>query len=594
MGSKQKQYGAKDIFFIPFRYAPKSAFMVFILNILFGLVPTLNMLAVAKFINDTISIVKNNLNISSITTSIVFIIACNMYIWFEPHIVKIEETKLENELRTNFKISLIEKVGSLKYNYIENQDSWDLISRVIKKPEEQCRKAFSDLNDLITSILSISGVLIVLLFKAWWTAIAIVLVSIPLLKLSIKAGKANYEADRRVEKYNRRVKYLSEVLNGRDAANERTLFKYTKKVNDVWHDEYEKARKIQFKVKGKWFIKAKSSGIIIAILSTIIMLILVFPVKSGKLSIGLFISITNNILLLIQILSWQLPNATDALAKNKEYLVDLNNLLNLESKEEYLNVPSTNFIKVNTIEFKHVYFKYPQMKQYILKDMNFKLESGKHYAFVGTNGAGKTTITKLLTGLYEDFEGEILINDISIKNYTQAQLKSIFSIVYQDFAKYFVSVEENIMFGDINNRDLEKMNNALEVINLKDEIYNLNNGIKSNLGKIRENGVDLSGGQWQRLAMARSIVSNKSFLILDEPTASLDPISESNIYEKFQEISKGQTALFISHRLGSTKIADEILVIDDGKVLEKGSYSELMKLNGIYAKMFESQRSWYL
>ncbi len=227
--------------------------------------------------------------------------------------------------------------------------------------------------------------------------------------------------------------------------------------------------------------------------------------------------------------------------------------------------------------------------------MSFVIEEGRHYAFVGANGAGKTTITKLITGLYEDFEGEILINGKSIKTYRQDQLKAMCSVVYQDFARYCISFRDNILLGDINSFDnLDNMNKSIETVELQDVVGGLPLGISSNLGKIKNDGVDLSGGQWQRIAMARGIVSPASIRILDEPTAALDPISESNVYEKFEEISRGQTTIFISHRLGSTKIADEIFVIGDGAIVESGSYEELMKRNGVYTKMYESQRSWYI
>ncbi len=188
-----------------------------------------------------------------------------------------------------------------------------------------------------------------------------------------------------------------------------------------------------------------------------------------------------------------------------------------------------------------------------------------------------------------------MINGKSIKTYRQDQLKAMCSVVYQDFARYCISFRDNILLGDINSFDnLDNMNKAIETVELQDVVGGLPLGISSNLGKIKNDGVDLSGGQWQRIAMARGIVSPASIRILDEPFAALDPISESNVYEKFEEISRGQTTIFISHRLGSTKIADEIFVIGDGAIVESGSYEELMKRNGVYTKMYESQRSWYI
>jgi len=324
-------------------------------------------------------------------------------------------------------------------------------------------------------------------------------------------------------------------------------------------------------------------------------LILIGPVTSELLSVGMFMSIVNSVFGLIQYLAWSLPEYGDNLAKNKEYLVDLTNFVKLEGDEGYLLKPAKSVIKLKSLEFRNVSFKYPDTENYILNNMSFIIEEGRHYAFVGTNGAGKTTITKLVTGLYEEFEGESLINGKSIKAYGQEQLKAMCSVVYQDFARYYISFRDNILLGDINSFDnLANMNKAIETVELQDVVGGLPLGINSNLGKIKNDGVDLSGGQWQRIAMARGIVSPASIRILDEPTAALDPISESNVYEKFEEISRGKTTIFISHRLGSTKIADKIFVIGDGTIIESGSYEELMKKNGVYTKMYESQRSWYI
>ena len=223
-----------------------------------------------------------------------------------------------------------------------------------------------------------------------------------------------------------------------------------------------------------------------------------------------------------------------------------------------------------------------------------KLYNGKHYAFVGVNGAGKTTITKLLTGMYDDFEGKILIDGKSIREFTTSELKGLFSVVYQDFAKYYISLKENIGLGNVHGVSDEEITEALESIGLAELVEELPNGLDTPLGKIKEGSVDISGGQWQRIAIARTIANKAPVHILDEPTAALDPIAESNIYSIFSKISRGKWTIFITHRLSAARLADEIFVIADGRVCEKGSHSELMEKQGVYAEMFEAQRSWYL
>lgn len=595
MRLESKNYNAGDIIKIPFKFAPAQATLIAIQKLLDGLVPTLQILATAKFLDIAILIFKQEKDIKDIVMPLLFVILLLAYDWISTQLSKFAEVQIKNRLRGEFRVNIVEKIATLRYKYIESQDSWDLISRVIKEPEVQCTKAYISSLDMIAMILKITGILVVLFIQVWWSAVLIVLISVPLFFIALKSGKETYEANREVEKNKRKVKYLEEVLNGREAVEERTLFGYSDKINNQWHKEFETARKHELKVSLKWYVNMKTGGVIIAILSVLIVLILIGPVTSGILSIGMFMSIVNSVFELIQYLAWSLPEYGDNLAKNKEYLVDLTNFLKLEGDEGYLLRPAKEVSKLKSLEFRNVSFKYPGTEKYILKDMSFVIEEGRHYAFVGANGAGKTTITKLITGLYEDFEGEILINGKSIKTYRQDQLKAMCSVVYQDFARYCISFRDNILLGDINSFDnLDNMNKAIETVELQDVVGGLPLGISSNLGKIKNDGVDLSGGQWQRIAMARGIVSSASIRILDEPTAALDPISESNVYEKFEEISRGQTTIFISHRLGSTKIADEIFVIGDGAIVESGSYEELMKKNGVYTKMYESQRSWYI
>ncbi|MCM1540648.1 MAG: ATP-binding cassette domain-containing protein, partial [Blautia sp.] len=254
----------------------------------------------------------------------------------------------------------------------------------------------------------------------------------------------------------------------------------------------------------------------------------------------------------------------------------------------------------------HVTFRYPGTDADILKDFSMKLERGRHYAIVGENGAGKTTLIKLLTGLYREYEGEILYNGVEMRTFPREEWFRIFSCVFQDFARYYLSVEENICLGmggmDFEEEEsperrrerISRMESAAVQLDIHDHIMqNLKNGYQTRLGKLDEDSTDLSGGQWQRVAMARALMNDAPLLLLDEPTAALDPISESRLYEEFGQISRNRTTIFISHRLGSIRLSDHIFLLKDGCVREQGSHEELMKLQGVYAQMYETQQGWY-
>lgn len=589
----KKKLGILDIIGIPVHYCPFYTISIAVVSFFSGIVPTLSLLATSHFINSSILFFTEGLGETHIKISVLAIILCTVYLSFSPLLMEYLNRKLENSLMENFSVSLIGRIASLKYEYLEDDSSLDLISRVSRQPETQCVKSYGQALGAFSLILKIIGIMSVLLFNVAWAALAIALIAIPTFRIAIRGGKENYEANRECEKHIRKAGYLSEILTGRNAAKERTLFNFSKRVNDWWHKQYEIARNIKFKASLKWLKESEIGGTLTSLLIAVIILILVFPLKRGLLSIGLFISIVNSILSLIPDLAWQLPEYTEAIAESKEYLEDFTKLLSLKYKNEYLYVPSENPIIVYRIEFRNVTFRYPGTKRDVLKNLNLVIERGMHYALVGANGSGKTTITKLLTGLYEDFEGDILINGISIKTYSQQELKSMFAIVYQDFAKYEISLKDNIALGDVNSYSTQRLEEAIEESGLKELVQELPRGIDSYIGRIVKESIDLSGGQWQRVAIARTLVSNASLRILDEPTAALDPVKESQLYENFEKINHGKTTLLISHRLASTKLADVIYVIEDGTVSEQGNFDELMKINGSYAEMFNSQRRWY-
>jgi ATP-binding cassette subfamily B protein len=594
---ENRTYSTKDIIKIPFKAAPIYSILIGLQKLLGGIVPTLQVIVTARFIDTAISVVAGKKETSTIFPSLTAVVALIAYDWISYQLIKFVEVKMELTIRSKFRTAVTEKRAKLSYKHIENTETWDLISRVSREPEVQIKNAYKDMLSMVSMIIKIGGILFVLFAQVWWVAFVILGFSIPLFYLALKSGKANYDASREVSKYKRKYEYLGEVLSGRDAVEERTLFGFGDKINKKWWEQYEIARKIEFRTERKWFIKMKTGSLLTALVSILIVGVLINPVQTGAITIGMFISLVNAVFGLVQMMSWELTYQVDQLAKNKEYLKDLTEFASLEETLGATDKPIVSIPKFTSLEFRKVGFKYPGTDNYILKDASFIIEEGKHYAFVGTNGAGKTTITKLITGLYDNYEGEILVNKRSIKEYSQSELKSICSVVYQDFAKYSISLKDNISIGRVEGMGSDENNKliseAVSVIELSDVIEKLPEGMETPLGKIKKSGLDISGGEWQRIAMARAIINPAPLRILDEPTAALDPISESRVYEKFEETSKGSTTIFISHRLGSTKLADEILVIANGAIIEKGTHNELMDTEGIYAQMYESQRGWY-
>lgn len=245
------------------------------------------------------------------------------------------------------------------------------------------------------------------------------------------------------------------------------------------------------------------------------------------------------------------------------------------------------------VEFQHVSFKYPGTKEYVLKDVSLKFKVGQKLAIVGENGSGKTTFIKLLCRLYDPDEGRILLNGIDIRKYDYREYMSIFSVVFQDFKLLAFPLGQNVAAGV--SYDEDKVWECLTKAGLKERVLKMEKGLETCLYKeFEDTGVEISGGEAQKIAIARAIYKDAAFLILDEPTAALDPIAEYEIYSKFNEIAGERTAVYISHRLSSCRFCDEILVFDQGCVCQKGSHEELLAhQNGKYYALWTAQAQYY-
>lgn len=243
-------------------------------------------------------------------------------------------------------------------------------------------------------------------------------------------------------------------------------------------------------------------------------------------------------------------------------------------------------------EFVNVSFKYPGSDSYALKNISLKFRIGEKLAVVGMNGSGKTTFIKLLCRLYDPSEGMITLNGIDIRRYKYNEYMNLFSVVFQDFKLFSFSIGDNIAAG--NDVDAAKIMECIDKAGLGERLKSLPNGIDTCLYKdYDENGVEISGGEAQKLAIARAVYKDAPFIILDEPTAALDPIAEYEIYSKFDEIAGDKTTVYISHRLSSCRFCDNIAVFDGGEIVERGSHSELLARNGRYTKLWNAQAQYY-
>lgn len=261
------------------------------------------------------------------------------------------------------------------------------------------------------------------------------------------------------------------------------------------------------------------------------------------------------------------------------------------SSSNELPIPDISFDDL-TLSFENVSFSYPNNERVVLKDISFTLKQGERMGLVGLNGSGKTTLIKLMCRLYDPCEGRITLNGIDIRTIPYKEYTKYLGIVLQDFCLFAYSVRENIVFDRAENRN--KLNDAIQKSGLADKIASMKNGVETFITKRFDNeGIDFSGGEGQKLALARVLYKNAGLLMLDEPTSALDPIAEYELFSRLDGLSEGKATLFISHRLSSTKFCDRILVLQDGSIIEEGTHSELMKKGGVYQKLFSTQSKYY-
>lgn len=583
-----KKIQVMDAVKIVFRVDFVAAGLLFVLKLLQALVPSLQTLVIADFVDQVTELSAAGVQNKKVFFLLFFLVVLVAYSWISKSLAELLEQHIEMRLRAEFKPQLVEKISRLKYEAMETGSIRDKISRVNTNAERQVRVAYGSLLRLMGLILKVAGILMIMFSQVWWLAFVILIVSIPCFRIAMKSGEKDYNARADVTKVSRINEYYNEMLKKREYIDERTLFGYQKEYSEKYLLQYEKARKYTTGVRLKWFIKTKVGSMAVILVSAVFLVVMIPLTLSGRLSLGMFMALTNSVFSIVQNMSWDLAHSIDRTVWYNRYFQELREVFAL-AEETMGDNGGKELGEFRTLEFQNVSFRYPGTDRDILKNISFQIQAGKKYAFVGANSAGKTTIMKLINGLYQDYEGKILINDEDIRNFDRTFLSNVF----QDFARYPVSIRENMTIGRKGNVSDAELRTIMEEVGLIHAVERLKDGVDTILGKVKEDSQDMSGGEWQKIALARCALSKAPVRILDEPTSAMDPIYESEIYQNFQKISREKTVLLVSHRLASVKMSDFIFVIKDKTVAEAGSHSSLMAEDGAYKRMYEEQAKWY-
>lgn len=467
------------------------------------------------------------------------------------------------------------------------------ISSNYNGPEEVMSQTLNILVILL-GIGSYGTVILMIDWKILLAVLAMFVGNVTLQSAAIRYGDKHREEGSEIWRKKNYVKTRSmNVSAGKDIR----IFQLRDWFHELLNDVVKRERNYRKKIELHWYFPTFSDVVFNIIRDILAYSILIKRVLTGQIDVATF---TLYLGLISSFSSWiySLSGNFNGLRKASHEFNDYFDFINLPERATQIPAGEQSSYKGTNapeIEFKNVGFTYDGSEKPTLENLNFKIKAGEKIALVGNNGAGKTTIVKLLTGLYENTSGEILVNGTNISKLSLEDYQDSISVLFQDTNPLAFSLEENVSSLEAECTDNEKVMKALERAGLREKVESLEHKEKTYITQnLDDNGVLLSGGETQKLLLAKAIYKDGSFLILDEPTSALDPIAESKIYEEYNQMAGGKTAVFISHRLASTKFCDKIMFLDNGKIAEYGTHEELMALGGKYKEMFDVQSQYYL
>lgn len=500
---------------------------------------------------------------------------------------------LGDQYNINSSIKIIKKTNEIDISLLENSEFYDKLDRARTQTAGRVDLMSNVLGQAQTTI-SIFSLVIGLIYFEPYLIVLLILSIFPSFINEVRFSQQQYSLARSWTSERRELDYLRFIGANDKTAKEIKLFGLT----SFLVERFETLATRYFKLNKSLVVKRSSYGFLFNVLGSIsyyaAYVFIIYRVLSGGITLGELTFLSGSFNRLMSSLRDFFSKFT-RISESSLYLKDYFDFLDIPS--EYKNekeVPLPEKIKTG-FEFKNVYFAYPESDNQIVKDISFVIKAGEKIAFVGQNGAGKTTLTKLLLRFYEPTSGEILLDGININRYNKANYQEYFGVLFQDFFKYEFSVKENIAIGKIDEiNDYERIQKAAELSLANEVVSELKYGYDQQLGKRFAKGQELSGGQWQKIALARAYMKNAEVMILDEPTSALDAKAESEVFERFIGLIKDKTSIIISHRFSTVRQADRILVLQEGKILESGTHNELMENKKLYAQLFTLQAEGYL
>lgn len=450
----------------------------------------------------------------------------------------------------------------------------------------------------ITSIVITMVLLLGIISRAGCAVLLISLVTVfPVCTLSVLYSMKEMQGWSESGELWEKAIYYSGIITGREYAKESHIFQTNGFIHKKWERNFDEYNSRILKMTSGVRL-TKAFFVLLQCLSIgAVIGFLLSPLKNHTITIGLLVATVEGFYQITNNIGWNMAIALNKCAYSNNVYSSYKNVVNLEEKpndNEYIdwNVAYEDIKRNPVLEVKNLWFRYEPEGEYILKGVDFTIDLGKQVLLLGENGSGKTTLIKLILGLYTPEKGSIKIGGYNISGMPSDIRSKIFSVVFQDYAKYEMSLKDNL---EICNHRIYENSTILNWLKIVDGtgIFDSVKGFDKLLGKKYEDGMDVSNGQWQKIALIRAISKEYSFLIMDEPTAAQDPMAEVNIYRKLIELLKNKSGLLITHRLGAAKYCDSILVMKDGKISESGTHKQLMREHKDYFEMYKAQKEWY-